>query len=157
MINTSIQAEIDLLQNELELFDDVMDKYEYIIELGKQLLPIDDKYKTMIFKVQGCQSQIWLHPYVKDEKIYFEATGDALIANGLVDILIRIYSGHNAQEILGTDSAVLKELHLSEIISSGRQNGISSMLKRIYSFAKETSALQAATTSFTSEGHNGKT
>ena len=137
MINTSIQNEINILHDELELFDDVMDKYEYIIELGKQLLPIEDKYKTMTFKVQGCQSQIWLHPYVKDAKIYFEATGDALIAKGLVDILIRIYSGHSAKEILQTDSAQLKELHLSEIISSGRQNGIASMLKRIYSFAKE--------------------
>ena len=73
--------------------------------------------------------------YVKDEKIYFEATGDALIARGLVDILIRIYSGRSAQEILQTDSAELKALHLSEIISSGRQNGIASMVKRIYTFA----------------------
>jgi len=136
-MSTSIQAEIDLLHNELELFDDVMDKYEYIIELGKQLLPIDNKYKTTPFKVQGCQSQIWLHPYIKDDKIYFEATGDALIAKGLVDILIRIYSGHSAKEILATDSANLKALHLSEIISSGRQNGIASMLQRIYAFAKE--------------------
>lgn len=137
MKSSSIQAEIDLLHNELDLFDDVMDKYEYIIELGKQLLPIDTKYMTMMFKVQGCQSQIWLHPYVKDEKIYFEAAGDALIAKGLVDILIRIYSGHSAKEILDTDTAELKQLHLSEIISSGRQNGIASMLKRIYGFARE--------------------
>ncbi|HIC44250.1 MAG TPA: SufE family protein [Sulfurimonas sp.] len=135
MNNTSIQTEINLLHDELELFDDVMDKYEYIIELGRQLLPIDEKYKVQPFKVQGCQSQIWLHPYVKDEKIYFEATGDALIARGLVDILIRIYSGRSAQEILQTDSAELKALHLSEIISSGRQNGIASMVKRIYTFA----------------------
>jgi len=142
MTSNSIQTEINLLHDELDIFDDVMDKYEYIIELGKQLLPIDDKYKTMLFKVQGCQSQIWLHPYVQDEKIYFEATGDALIAKGLVDILIRIYSGHSAEEILQTNSAELKELHLSEIISSGRQNGIASMLKRIYGFAKETSVSQ---------------
>ncbi|PHR54215.1 MAG: hypothetical protein COA44_13880 [Arcobacter sp.] len=147
----SIQAEIDLLHNELELFDDVMDKYEYIIELGKQLLPLQDKYKTMLFKVQGCQSQIWLHPYVEEGKIYFEAGGDALIAKGLVDILIRIYSGHSAKEILETDTAELKELHLSEIISSGRQNGIASMIKRIYAFAKETSASQTTTASFTEE------
>jgi len=139
MSHLSIQEEIDLLCSELELFDDVMDKYEYIIELGKQLLPIDEKYQTPVFKVQGCQSQIWLHPYVKDEKLYFEAGGDALIAKGLVDILIRIYSGHSAKEILDTNSAKLKELHLSEIISSGRQNGIASMLKRIYGFAKEVS------------------
>ena len=135
----TIQDEIDLLHNELELFDDVMDKYEYIIELGKQLLPIEDKFKTMAFKIQGCQSQIWLHPYLKDKKIYFEATGDALIAKGLVDILIRIYSGRSAQEILQTDTAKLKALQLSEIISSGRQNGIASMVEKIYAYAKEVS------------------
>ena len=134
---STIQTEIDLLHNELDLFDDVMDKYEYIIELGKQLLPLDERYQTPTYKVQGCQSQIWLHPYVRDNKIYFEAGGDALIAKGLVDMLIRIYSGHSAKEILDTNTARLKELHLSEIISSGRQNGIASMLKRIYGFAKQ--------------------
>ena len=129
---------IQQIHDELELFDDVMDKYEYIIELGGQLQPLDESYKTHLYKVQGCQSQIWLHPYEKDGKLYFEANGDALIAKGLVDMLIRIYSGHTAKEILSTDSAELKSLHLSEIISSGRQNGIASMLKRIYDFAKGT-------------------
>ena len=155
MKHLSIKDEIESLYNELELIDDVMDKYEYIIELGKQLLPIDDKYKTPMFKVQGCQSQIWLHPYIKEKRIYFEAAGDALIAKGLVDILIRIYSGHTAKEILNTDSSILKKLHLSEVISSGRQNGIASMLKRIYGFAKEASASQTTTASFIKEEHNG--
>ncbi len=137
MPSRTIQETIDLIHNELDLFDDVMDKYEYIIELGGQLLPLDERCKTPTYKVQGCQSQIWLHPYEKDGKLYFEADGDALIAKGLVDILIRIYSGHTAQEILNTDSATLKLLNLSEIISSGRQNGIASMLKKIYDFASE--------------------
>ena len=133
----SIHEEINLIHDELALFDDVMDKYEYIIELGGELLPLDEQYKTSVYKVQGCQSQIWLHPYEKEGKLYFEADGDALIAKGLVDILIRIYSGHTAQEILETDTSQLKSLHLSEIISSGRQNGIASMLKKIYDFAKK--------------------
>ena len=133
----SIHEEIRLIHDELELFDDVMDKYEYIIELGGKLLPLNERYKTSVYKVQGCQSKIWLHPYEKDGKLYFEADGDALIAKGLVDILIRIYSGHTATEILDTDTSQLKDLHLSEIISSGRQNGIASMLNKIYDFAKE--------------------
>jgi len=133
----SIHEEINLIHDELALFDDVMDKYEYIIELGGELLPLDEQYKTSVYKVQGCQSQIWLHPYEKEGKLYFEADGDALIAKGLVDILIRIYSGHTAEEILETDTSQLKSLHLSEIISSGRQNGIASMLKKIYDFAKK--------------------
>jgi len=156
MSDRSILDEISLLSDELDLFDDVMDKYEYIIELGKQLSPLDKQFKTNLFKVQGCQSQIWLHPYEKEGKLYFEAGGDALIAKGLVQILIRIYSGHTPLEIMETDSSTLKELHLSEIISSGRQNGIASMLKRIYTFAKETSASQTATTSFAKEREDEK-
>ena len=133
----SINKNIQTISDELDLFEDVMDKYEYIIELGGQLPALDEKYQIPAYKVQGCQSQIWLHPYEEEGKLYFEANGDALIAKGLVQILIRIYSGHSPTEILDTNTAILKELHLSEIISSGRQNGIASMLKKIYDFAKE--------------------
>ncbi|MFC2074276.1 SufE family protein [Campylobacterota bacterium] len=133
----SITDEIQTICDELMLFDDVMDKYEYIIELGKQLKPLDEQYKNELYRVQGCQSRVWLHPNLKDKHIYFEADSDALIVKGLVQILIRIYSGRTAAEILGTDTSELKRLGLSEIISSGRQNGIASMLKRIYSFATE--------------------
>ncbi len=129
---------ITAIKDELELFDDVMDKYEYIIELGTKLSPLKERFKTSLYKVQGCQSQLWLHPYTDKGRVYFEADGDALISKGLASILIRIYSGHTAADIVGTDPSHLKELHLSEIISSGRQNGIASMLKRIYAFAKET-------------------
>lgn len=137
MSHQTIEETIVKIHEELELFDDVMDKYEYIIELGGQLSPLDERYQTPYYKVQGCQSLIWLHPYVKEGKVYLEANGDALIAKGLVEILIRIYSGHTPQEILDTDLSELKLLNLSEIISSGRQNGIASMLKKIYDFAKE--------------------
>ena len=133
----SITDEIQSISDELLLFDDVMDKYEYIIELGKQLKVLDERFKTEIYRVQGCQSKVWLHAYEKDGLIYFEADSDALIVKGLVRILIRIYSAHSAQEILETDTSELKRLALGEIISSGRQSGIASMLKRIYSFSKE--------------------
>ena len=128
---------IETISSELMLFDDVMDRYEYIIDIGKQLGHLDEKYKTEQYRVQGCQSQVWLHAYEKEGRIYFEADSDALIVKGLVQLLIRIYSGHTAREILDTDSSELKALGLSEIISSGRQNGIASMLKRIYAYAKE--------------------
>lgn len=133
----SITEEIQKICDELVLFDDVMDKYEYIIELGKGLGILEERYKTEIYRVQGCQSKVWLHAYEKDGSVYFEADSDALIVKGLVQILIRIYSGRTAKEIIDTDTAELKRLGLGEIISSGRQNGIASMLKRIYSFAKE--------------------
>lgn len=133
----SIAEEINSISDELLLFDDVMDKYEYIIDIGKQLGQMDEKYKTEAYRVQGCQSQVWLHAYEQEGLVYFEADSDALIVKGLVQILIRIYSGRSVKEILQTDTSLLKSLGLSEIISSGRQNGIASMLKRIYSFAKE--------------------
>ncbi len=133
----SIAEEINKIADELLLFDDVMDKYEYIIDVGKQLGHLDEQYKTELYRVQGCQSQVWLYAYEKEGLVYFEADSDALIVKGLVQILIRIYSARSAKEILQTDTSLLKSLGLSEIISSGRQNGIASMLKRIYSFAKE--------------------
>lgn len=132
-----ISKQIKELSEELMLFDDVMDKYEYIIELGRGLHILDEKYKTKSNLVQGCQSQLWLREYKKEGKLYFEADSDAFIVKGLVQILIRIYSDHKSQEILQVDRSELKELNLNEIISSGRQSGIVSMLQRIYSFARK--------------------
>ena len=114
-----------------------MQKYEYIIELGHELLPLDSAYKSELYRVQGCQSTVWLHPYEKDGLLYFEADADALIVRGLVQILIRIFSGATAKEIVSTDRKLLERLGLSEIITAGRQNGVASMLGRIYGFATE--------------------
>ncbi len=137
MPQNKISKEIKQLADELELFDDVMDKYEYIIELGRALHVLNEKYKTTTNLVQGCQSQVWLHEYEKEGKLYFEADSDALIVKGLVQILIRIYSAHSSKEILDINTALLEELHLSEIISSGRQNGIASMIQKIYTYARQ--------------------
>ena len=133
----TLQEQIETLVTELELFDDVMDKYEYIIELGKALGSLQERYKTDLYRVQGCQSQVWLRAYTKNKRIYFEADGDALIAKGLIAMLIRIYSDRSSTEILESHASDLEVLGLSEIITSGRQNGIASMLKRIYTFARE--------------------
>lgn len=133
----TLSQEIETVALELDLFDDVMDKYEYIIELGKALGGLEGKYKTEIYLVQGCQSQVWLHSFVKGGLVYFEADGDALIVRGLIAMLIRIYSKRSPEEILESSSSDLEVLGLSEIISAGRQNGIASMLGRIYDFAKE--------------------
>lgn len=135
----SLQEEIVVLTSELELFDDVMDKYEYIIDLGKSLKGLDDVYKTEAYRVLGCQSQVWLRPIYKDGKIFFEADGDALIVRGLVQILLRIYSGRTKEEILESKKEDLLPLGLHEIISSGRQNGIASMLEYIYEYAQKES------------------
>ncbi|MDX1295728.1 MAG: SufE family protein, partial [Sulfurimonadaceae bacterium] len=90
-----------------------------------------------LYRVQGCQSTVWLHPYEQEGKLYFDAESDALIVKGLVRLLIRIFSGATACEIVETDRALLEQLGLSEIITAGRQNGVASMLGRIYGYAQE--------------------
>ena len=132
----TIQQKIDEISENLSLFDDVMQKYEYIIELGHELSPLDDIYKTNVYKVQGCQSNVWLNAYEKDGKLYFEADSDSLIVRGLVYILTSIYSDQTADSIMETPTTLLEALGLSEIITAGRQNGVHSMLKRIYQFAQ---------------------
>lgn len=133
----SPQEQIVSIVEELELFDEALDKYEYIIEQGHDLKPLEDSCKTELYRVQGCQSTLWLHPFEKEGRLYFEAESDALIVKGLVRLLIRIFSGATACEILATDKTLLERLGLSEIITAGRQNGVASMLGRIYGYAKE--------------------
>ncbi|MDA7816792.1 SufE family protein [Sulfurimonas sp.] len=130
-----IRERIKEISNNLSLFDDVMQKYEYIIELGHELPSLDNKYKTDAYRVKGCQSNVWLNAYEKEDKLFFEADSDALIVRGLVNILISIYSSNSVGEILNSPSTLLEELGLNEIITAGRQNGVNSMLKRIYQFA----------------------
>ena len=133
----TIQESIGQLRDELELFGEALEKYEYIIELGHDLKPLEESYKADLYKVQGCQSTLWLHPYAKEGKLYFEAASNAVIVSGLVQILITIYSAHTPKEILDTDRTLLEQLGLSEIITPGRQNGVASILKRIYGYAQE--------------------
>jgi cysteine desulfuration protein SufE len=133
----SPRDQIKAIADELGLFDEPLDKYEYIIEQGHDLEPLEDCYKSDLYRVQGCQSTVWLHPYEKEGRLYFDAESDALIVKGLVRLLIRIFSGATACEILATDRSVLELLGLSEIITAGRQNGVASMLGRIYGYAKE--------------------
>jgi len=133
----SIQTRIDEIQDELELFDEVLDKYEYIIDIGKRAQILSDEYKTKAYLVQGCQSKVWLHIYMQEDKVILEADSEAFIVKGLVHILIRIYSNNSALQISESNTKDLNVLGLNEIISSGRQNGIHSMLDKIYSFAKE--------------------
>ena len=101
-MNTMKETEEELIQ-EFEMFDDWMDKYNYIIELGKDLPMIDSQYKTEEFLISGCQSQVWLHPEMRDGKLFFSADSDAIITKGIVNLLIRVLSGRTPQEILDND------------------------------------------------------
>ena len=135
-------VEEELIQ-EFEMFDDWMDKYNYIIELGKDLPMIDPQFKTEEFLISGCQSQVWLHPEEKDGKLYFSADSDAIITKGIVNLLIRVLSGHTPQEILDNDLSYLDAIGLKNHLSPTRSNGLASMIKQIKLYALAYSAKQS--------------
>jgi cysteine desulfuration protein SufE len=133
-MNTMKEKEEELIQ-EFEMFDDWMDKYNYIIELGKDLPMIDPQFKTEEFLISGCQSQVWLHPEFKDGKLYFSADSDAIITKGIVNLLIRVLSGHTPKEILDNDLSYLDTIGLKNHLSPTRSNGLASMIKQIKLYA----------------------
>jgi len=141
-MSTMKEMEDELIQ-EFEMFDDWMDKYNYIIELGKDLPMIDPQYKTEEFLISGCQSQVWLHPEEKEGKLYFSADSDAIITKGIVNLLIRVLSGHTPQEILDNDLSYLDTIGLKNHLSPTRSNGLASMIKQIKLYALAYSAKQA--------------
>ncbi len=134
---------IDEIQNEIveefSGFEDWMDKYAYLIELGNELVPIDPKYKIESNLIRGCQSRVWLHQEFTDGIIRFEAESDALIVKGLVALLLRIYSGRTPHEILVSEPRFIDEIGLRQHLSPTRSNGLLAMVKqmKLYGLAYE--------------------
>ncbi len=127
-----IQEEI---VDEFSMFDDWMQRYEYIIELGKTLPLIEEQFKTPENIIKGCQSQVWLHAEKKGDSLYFTADSDAILTKGIIAILIRVFSGHSAKEILDADLDFVDEIGLKEHLSPTRANGLVSMIKQIRIYA----------------------
>ena len=125
----------DKIVNEFSLFDDWMDKYNYIIELGKNLPVIDEKYKTSQYLISGCQSQVWLFAEYKDGLVYFTADSDAIITKGIVNLLIRVLSGRAPQEIIDAQLEYLDAIGIREHLSPTRSNGLVSMIKQMKMYA----------------------
>lgn len=121
--------------SEFEMFDDWMQKYEYIIELGKSLPVIDEKYKTDDNLIKGCQSKVWLRADMKDGIIIFTADSDAIITKGLVGLMVRVLSDHTPDEILNADLYFLDKIGLKEHLSPTRANGLLSMIKQMKMYA----------------------
>ena len=128
------QAEQQLIE-EFSYFTDWMDKYNYIIELGKELPLIDPQYKTSQYLISGCQSQVWLHADFKDGKIIFTADSDAIITKGIVNLLIRVLSNRTPQEILDAKLDFIDAIGLRSHLSPTRSNGLNSMLKQMKMYA----------------------
>jgi len=127
----------DEIIEEFSAFDDWMDKYALLIELGNSLAPLDDKYKTESNLIEGCQSRVWLQADYSDGLIHFQGESDAVIVKGIVSLLIKIISGHAPDEILNADLYFVDKIGLKEHLSPTRSNGLVAMLKqmRLYAMA----------------------
>ena len=121
--------------DEFAIFTDWMDKYEYIIELGKGVPAIDEKDKTEDNLIKGCQSRVWLSCRVEDGKLWFAADSDAIITKGIISLLIRVYNGQAPADIIANEPEFIGEIGLQENLSPTRANGLVSMIKQIKIYA----------------------
>lgn len=125
----------DSIIEDFEQLGEWMDKYEYIIQLGKELAPMDEQYKTDIHLIKGCQSRVWLHAELKDGLIHFSADSDALITKGLVALVISVLNKQPPKEIANADLYFVKAIGLDSHLSPTRSNGLLSMLKQMKLYA----------------------
>lgn len=138
---SAIERIEDEIVEEFELFDDWADKYQYIIELGQKLGPLDDKYKNDNNRIKGCQSSVWLHAYQKDGLVYFESDSDSTFVKGEIALLIRVLSGRKPKDIIDAELKFLDKIGLRQHIAVTRANGLASMIKQMKLYAV---GLQAA-------------
>ena len=131
----TIKERQDEIIEEFAGFDDWMDKYQLLIDLGTSQPPLDEKYKTEQNLIDGCQSRVWLQADYVDGKIHFTAESDALIVKGIVALLIRVLSDHTPQEILDADLYFIEQIGLKEHLSPTRSNGLVAMVKQIRLYA----------------------
>lgn len=125
----------DNVIEEFSAFDDWMDKYSLLIDLGNSLPPLDEKYKTESNLIEGCQSRVWLQADYEDGKIVFQGESDAVIVKGIVSLLISVLSGHTPQEILDADLYFIEKIGLKEHLSPTRSNGLVAMVKQLHLYA----------------------
>jgi cysteine desulfuration protein SufE len=133
--DASAAAAIEALHDNLFLFDDWMDRYEFIIELGQNLPEFPAEWQDEAHLVLGCQSKVWLQARQDDGRLFFAGASDAAIVSGLVALLLRVYSGRTPEEILATSAGFLRDWGLIGALSSNRGNGVGAMAERIQRFA----------------------
>lgn len=131
----SINELQDQIIDEFSVFDDWMDKYALLIDLGNSLPPLDERYKTESNLIEGCQSRVWLQADYVDGKIIFQGESDAVIVKGIVSLLIQILSGHTPQEIIDADLYFIERVGLKEHLSPTRSNGLVAMVKQMRLYA----------------------
>ena len=141
-MSNEVQAAQEELVEEFRFFDDWMDRYQYLIDLGRRLPEFPEADRTDDNKIKGCQSQVWFVASERNGRLHFRAISDAAIVSGLIAVLLRIYSGRKPQEILDTPPEFVAALELEQHLSPTRSTGLSSMLDAIRAYAAE--ALRAA-------------
>ena len=125
----------DEIIEEFSVFDDWLDKYDYLIQLSDTLPPMDEKYRTERYIIEGCQSRVWVAAELCDGRVFYSADSDAIITKGIVALLIRVLSGRPPQEILDTELYFIERTGLSENLSPTRSNGLLSMIKQMRMYA----------------------
>ena len=131
----TIEDKINYYKESLDLFDDGMDKYKFLIDQAKNAKNFPEEYRNDSFKVSGCQAQVWLVPQLKENKLSFYYDSDAFISKGMVTILCDIYGDRNPSEIKNSDFSMLNNLELDTLLTPGRRNGVYSMLEKIKEYA----------------------
>lgn len=129
-------ARVQEIVEDFALFDDWMGRYEYLIELGKDLPLIDPQYKIDAYRIHGCQSQVWVRADQADGLVHYTADSDALITKGLIALLLRVLSGRPAHEVTEADLSFLDEIGLNDHLSATRKNGLASMVATMKAYAK---------------------
>jgi len=127
----SIEEKINFYKKNLNVFDDDMEKYKFLLDQGKKAKTFPEEFRQDSFKVSGCQAQVWLVPYVEDNKINFHFDSDAFISKGMITILCDIYGNREPKEILSTNFDLLNSLNLNSLLTPGRRNGVYAMLMKI--------------------------
>ena len=125
----------DQIIEDFAYFDDWMEKYDYLIQMGKDLPLIDEQFKKEENLIKGCQSQVWLHAELKDDKLIFTADSDAIITKGLISLMVAALSGHSPKEIAAADIYFIEKIGLHSHLSPTRSNGLLAMLRQMKNFA----------------------
>ena len=133
----SLKEQQEEVISDFSLYNEWLDKYEYLIELGRTMDPYPEEKKTDERLIKGCQSRVWLDSEVNDGKIFFSADSDAIITKGIISLLISVYSGREAEEIAGDDFGFIEEIGLKENLSPTRANGLFSMIETIKRIAAD--------------------
>ena len=136
MTSSAIQKEIETLSQLLNEFDDPMEKYELIMDLGNELPTLDEQYCTDENRILGCQSNLWVKNFGTD-CIDLKATSDAFIVRGMAQMILKVFNGKTKEEVLATNPDVLQALGISGLLTAGRQNGVGNLINKVYMYARQ--------------------